>query len=113
MGRFKTLTDDLMRKELKDAFKPWRLHDLRRTFSTGLGRLGVLPHIIDQATNHKSGILAGVHGIYNRNPYRDEVADALRRWEAEVLRIVDPELAADPLTQGRYVAKLEEASPAL
>ena len=33
--------------ELDDAtkLKPWTLHDLRRTVRTGLGKLGVQPHI--------------------------------------------------------------------
>lgn len=31
---------------------PWRLHDLRRTASTGMGRLGVPRFIIERVLNH-------------------------------------------------------------
>ncbi|MGE8940475.1 tyrosine-type recombinase/integrase [Leptospira interrogans] len=113
MGRFKRLTDDLMRKELGDEYRHWCIHDLRRTFASGLARLGIMPHIIERALNHASGQISGVAAVYNRHPYREDVAAALEKWSAEVLRIVDPELAENPLTQRRYVAKLEEASPAL
>ena len=32
--------------------KPWTLHDLRRTVRTGLGALGVLPHVSEAVLNH-------------------------------------------------------------
>ena len=35
-------------------FERWQLHDLRRTFSTGLARLGVLPHVKETLLNHAS-----------------------------------------------------------
>ena len=34
------------------ALAPWRLHDLRRTVRTRLGKLGVLPHVAELVLNH-------------------------------------------------------------
>ena len=45
---------------------PWRIHDLRRSAATGMGELGILPHVVEQALNHVSGA-AGVAGVYNRS----------------------------------------------
>jgi integrase len=59
---------------------PWRIHDLRRTCATGMGELGILPHVVEQALNHVSGAKAGVAGVYNRSKMIDAVRDALQRW---------------------------------
>ena len=40
----------------------YRLHDVRRSVATGLGELGVLPHIIEAILNHYSGHRSGVAG---------------------------------------------------
>jgi integrase len=65
---------------------PWRLHDLRRTMRTGLGKLGVQPHIAEMAINHVKG---GVEAIYDRHRYQREIKAALTLWAAHVLAIVD------------------------
>jgi integrase len=66
---------------------PWRIHDLRRTCSTGMGELGILPHVIEQTLNHVSGAKAGVAGVYNRSKMTDAVRDALQRWADHVDKI--------------------------
>ena len=33
---------------------PWTLHDLRRTFSTGIAKLGVMPHIKEMILAHST-----------------------------------------------------------
>src|SRR5262249_50074359 len=58
----------------------WSLHDLRRTMATGMGELGVQPHIIEAAINHQSGHKAGVAGTYNRANYHAERKMALDKW---------------------------------
>jgi integrase len=68
----------------KAKLQPWRLHDIRRTVATGLGDLGVLPHVVEAILNHVSGHRAGVAGIYNRAIYSAEKRDALNRWAAFV-----------------------------
>jgi integrase len=70
------------------AIAPWRLHDLRRTCATGLGDLGVQPHIIEAALNHISGFRAGVAGTYNVAKYAKEKRAALERWSAHLQGLV-------------------------
>ena len=65
---------------------PWRLHDLRRTMRTGLGRLGVPPHIAELVINHAKG---GVEAIYDRYRYSAEKTNALARWADHVLAAVE------------------------
>jgi integrase len=62
------------------ALSPWRLHDLRRTAATGMGDLGIAPHVIEAALNHISGHKAGVAGVYNRAAYAPEKKAALEAW---------------------------------
>ena len=66
----------------------WTLHDLRRTMATGMGELGVQPHIIEAAINHQSGHKAGVAGTYNRANYHAERKVALDKWAAHVMALV-------------------------
>jgi integrase len=62
--------------------KPWRLHDLRRTFRTGLGRLGVAESIAERCVNHPP---AGLVEIYDVHKYDGEMAAAWQAWEGHVL----------------------------
>lgn len=66
----------------------WRLHDIRRTVSTGMAALGVSDAVVEAILNHKSGTKAGVAGVYNRHTYRDEAELALEAWGRFVLDIV-------------------------
>jgi integrase len=68
--------------ELKEA---WTLHDLRRTCRTGLGRLGVAPHICEAVLNH---LPAKLIRTYDKNKYEVEKKQALDRWAAHVEAIV-------------------------
>jgi integrase len=82
-------------ERLGDRVAPWTLHDLRRTFCTRLGDLGVLPHAIEAAVNHRSGFRKGVAGIYNRSAYEAEVRAALALWDSRVSAL----LAGRPLVE--------------
>ncbi|EGO4137974.1 site-specific integrase [Escherichia coli] len=55
----------------------WTLHDIRRTFSTGLSDLGTPPHIVEQLLGHK---LTGVMAVYNKSTYLPEKLKALNAW---------------------------------
>ena len=68
--------------------RAWRLHDLRRTVSTGMAALGVPLHITELILNHRTGTLGGVAGIYNRFQYLDDRRDALERWSQHVEGII-------------------------
>lgn len=72
-------------KERIDAvaqIKPWRLHDLRRTFRTGLGRLGVREQIAERCINHPPTRLVE---IYDLHQYAAEQAKAWQAWESHIL----------------------------
>jgi len=55
----------------------WVIHDLRRTATTGMARLGIAPHVADRVLNHTAGTIRGVAAIYNRFEYLDERKAAL------------------------------------
>jgi integrase len=69
------------------ALAPWRIHDLRRTVRTRLGKLGVLPHVAELVLNH-AGHKCGIGGVYDHHDYQPEIADSLCKWEAHLLTIV-------------------------
>jgi len=59
----------------------WTPHDLRRTIRTGLGALGVLPHVAEAVLNH---LPAKFIGTYDRNAYTAEKRAALDLWANEL-----------------------------
>jgi integrase len=70
------------------TIKPWRIHDLRRSFATRLCDLGVAPHVVEQILNHQSGHRAGIVGVYNKSRYEREVVTALSMWTDHILTLV-------------------------
>jgi integrase len=70
---------------------PWRIHDLRRTFVTGLAELGERPDIIELCVNHISGHKAGIAGIYNRSVQIEARRAAMERWSAHIQGLVSGE----------------------
>jgi integrase len=68
---------------------PFVVHDLRRAWATGVGNLGVAPHVIEAALNHVSGTRRSVAGVYNRSPYRAEVRAAMLLWSEHVTALVN------------------------
>jgi len=74
---------------------PWVLHDLRRSMRTGLGKLGVAPHISELCIGHVKG---GVEAIYDRHRYQREIKAALAVWGDHVAAVVnDRESNVTPL----------------
>jgi integrase len=74
--------------ELDKAAKlkePWTLHDLRRTVRTGLGKLGVQPHIAEAVLNHLPPKLIRT---YDRNTYAAEKRDALDKWATHLKTVI-------------------------
>jgi integrase len=68
----------------------WTLHDLRRTFATGLAALGTPIHVTEKILNHVSGTTGGLVGIYQKHSYWPEQVEALRKWEERVLSLAQP-----------------------
>lgn len=65
---------------------PWTPHDLRRTATTHLGKMGVAPHVLDRLLNHEPAGITAKH--YNAHSYGPEVARALEKWGAAVEKAV-------------------------
>jgi hypothetical protein len=90
------------KEKVAPAIRPWTLHDLRRSFASGLQRLGIAPHIVEVALNHRSGTFAGVAGIYQRHRYSKEVREAFQLWSRHVGSLVTKNAAAayrSPMTE--------------
>jgi len=66
----------------------WTLHDLRRTFATGLQQLGVRLEVIEALLNHVSGTRAGIVGVYQRYDYLPEMRAAMEKWEEHLSKLV-------------------------
>jgi integrase len=66
----------------------WTHHDIRRSVVTSMAKLGIAPHVIEALVNHVSGFRAGVAGVYNRNTYAPEKAEALAKWDAHINSLV-------------------------
>jgi integrase len=60
----------------------WTLHDLRRTFASGLAAQGVMLPVTEKLLNHVSGSFAGIVGVYQRYSYAKEMREAVEKWEA-------------------------------
>jgi integrase len=76
-----------LHRRLATARMPhWTIHDLRRTMRTGLGRLGVPPHIAELAINH---VKAGIIAVYDKHRYEGEIASALAQWAEHVTAVVE------------------------
>ena len=86
-----------MVKELKVEPERWTLHDIRRSFCTGLQRLGFSQEICEAAVNHKSGTLAGIARIYARHDFATEKRAALAAWARHVDSILS-EKSADVIS---------------
>ena len=78
-------------KDLKqNSLAPWRLNDIRRTVSSGMGGIGIAPHVIDKVLNHSTGQISGVAAVYNRHAYLREKQDALNAWSRALEATVRP-----------------------
>ena len=82
-----TATQAWMRRwcEKNNIVQPFTPHDLRRTFASGLGDLGVAPHVIRQCINH---VEPGSLSVYLRSEFAPERIEATERWAAELKRLI-------------------------
>jgi len=88
LGRAKDRLDEAMAGDLGAAPEHWVFHDLRRTFVTGLQRLGIALEVAEACVNHRSGTLAGVTAVYAQYDYAAEKRAALDAWARHVEAIV-------------------------
>jgi site-specific recombinase XerC len=102
-SKAKKALDTKMAEIAGKPIAPWRVHDLRRTFSTTLnespedGGLGIAPHIVEACLNHISGgARSGVAGTYNKAKYLSEKRVALQRWASHIEGLVSGRKADVP-----------------
>jgi hypothetical protein len=67
--------------------EPWRLHDIRRTFRSGLASLRVPDSVAELALGHGKKGLQKVYDLYR---YEPELREALTLWGARVRDLVMP-----------------------
>jgi integrase len=79
----------------------WRLHDLRRTFASGLAGLNVSLPVIERLLNHVSGSFAGIVGVYQKHKFSKEKAEALARWAAHIEGLVADRSNVVPMKKER------------
>ena len=67
----------------------WTYHDLRRSFASGMARLGVPIHVTEHCLNHKSGISnRPLIRIYQQHDYEAEVKAAFEKWSMHVESVI-------------------------
>jgi integrase len=66
----------------------WRIHDIRRTVTSGLAKIGIAPHIADKILNHQSGTISGVAAVYQKHEYLEERTNALIVWDEHLRPLV-------------------------
>ena len=64
----------------------WTPHDLRRTASTQLAKLGVAPHIKEKILNHA---LPPMMAVYDHHEYMEERRTALDTLAATILKLAE------------------------
>jgi integrase len=96
--------------ELDEAckVKEWTLHDIRRTVRTGLGKLGVAPHVAEAVVNH---LPARLIRTYDRNAYAGEKKAALDAWASHLEAIMLPSRPAGVSVRAVPNKRLESESP--
>ena len=88
--------------------KDWTLHDIRRTVRTGLGKLGVSPHVAEAVVNH---LPARLIRTYNSNAYADEKKAALDAWASHLEAIILPSRPAVVSVRAIPNNRLESEKP--
>jgi integrase len=88
------------KKLLDEALKlePWVIHDIRRTVRTGLGKLGVAPHVAEATLNH---LPAKLVRTYDRHTYAAEKRAALDAWASHIRLILAQAEGANVVAMAR------------
>ena len=67
----------ISRLRAKIEIPHWRIHDARRTLSTRLSEVGVMPHITEVMLGHT---LIGVMAVYNKHDWLTDQAAGYEQW---------------------------------
>lgn len=95
---------ELRKKDGLPEMRPWVLHDLRRSVRTRLSELRVLPEIAERVLAHKPP-KGGVRATYDLHGYDPEKREALEKWEAALLVIIQPKPGAPNVVPADEVAR--------
>ena len=85
---FSSFASGKLRLDERSGVGGWRLHDLRRTFASGMASIGVPMPVVERLLNHVSGSFGGIVGVYQRYNFLPEMRDAVARWENHVERLI-------------------------
>jgi len=80
---------EALNKRISAAGKPlenWSLHDVRRTVRSGMGKLGIAPHVAERVIGHAA---RGVEATYDRYSYAPQIKAALAAWADHVVELVE------------------------
>ncbi len=91
-----------LKKRLDDSMDEpidYDLHDLRRTFRTGLSRLRIPNHVSERCLGHAQ---SGLEETYDRWSYIAEKREAVEAWADFVQRLVSPAANVDTLQPIRH-----------
>jgi integrase len=84
-GGFGAWTKAKLNLQAKSKTEGWTPHDIRRTVRTGLGKLGVEPHVAEACLNHLPPRLIRT---YDRNTYAAEKRAALDAWASHLSVVI-------------------------
>jgi integrase len=85
--RFRGWSSSKEKLDKRSGVVGWRVHDLRRVFSTKLHEdLGVAPHLIEACLGH---VIGGVASVYNRSQYIAERRRVLDMWAEHLAAVVE------------------------
>lgn len=71
----------------RESPAPWRLHDLRRTAATEMGRLAIARFTVSRVLNHAD---RSITGIYDKYSYLPEKRHALNAWAHRIGDLTNP-----------------------
>jgi integrase len=83
-GLFKKKFDDKLPKGMPE----WRIHDLRRTARTLMGRAKVQREAAERVLGHSIG--SNIEGVYDQHAYLEEKSEALAKLADLIDSIVHP-----------------------
>ena len=79
----------ILDKEL--CIESWTLHDLRRTFASGMASIGVPQIVVEKLLNHVSGgTQSPIAQVYNRYSYLPEMRAAVLQWDDHLDTLIAP-----------------------
>jgi integrase len=90
--RTKKILDARMAAALGGPIERWTIHDLRRSYATGMARLGIDRNTVSKLLNHSEG---GITRLYDRHARGAEKAAAANLWDRRLAAIVSGDVGGN------------------